>query len=305
MSSTSYTIIDTHKPLEGLGPATPIPSHIFEAASLDMTHAGITSNLFYFSLGLFYIDVELLEAHHTQRSIDSGHIQKLLNSYEEQGPQRLEHPGVIIGLGQGWNDFKNTGPHFYRIRATMPSLEYFCGGTSGKGPIGQVIRGGHRTEAVKRFSELPGKADEGYWCFNVLVPSKSKSFNMIHYNVNCFTLETNQLPSTLLMDYSCYDNLVKDLLPNSMARGLNYAQVVETLYQSQKFTQIKAFIGRHNNNVSKNKITSFTNILKYREAVPQVIRLLRGGGALWIGDWENTYAALAKCRVEKVSSSFL
>ena len=82
--------------------------------------------------------------------------------------------------------------------------------------------------------------DEGYWCFNVLVPSKSNTFNMIYYKVNCFILETNQLPSTLLMDYSCYDNLVKDLLPNSMAHNcLNYAQV------------IKGFIGRHNNNVEE------------------------------------------------------
>jgi hypothetical protein len=40
--------------------------------------------------------------------------------------------------------------------------------------------------------------------------------------------------------------------------------------------------------------------MKYEEAVPEVIRLLQGGGAVWTGDCEAAYTQLARCRVEKV-----
>ena len=41
-----------------------------------------------------------------------------------------------------------------------------------KGPICEIVHGGHWTEAVKQISQMPGKEDEGYWYYQVLLPGK-------------------------------------------------------------------------------------------------------------------------------------
>ena len=62
---------------------------------------------------------------------------------------------------------------------------------------------------------------------------------------------------------------------------------------------IRHLVNRHNDLVSKTKINGLRNILKYKEAVPHLLRLLQAGG-IWSLNCETAYAALAKCRVEKV-----
>jgi hypothetical protein len=41
------------------------------------------------------------------------------------------------------------------------------------GPIAQIIRGGHRTEAIKKFAEESRKPNESYWFYTVLIPGTS------------------------------------------------------------------------------------------------------------------------------------
>lgn len=43
----------------------------------------------------------------------------------------------------------------------------------------------------------------------------------------------------------------------------------------------------------------FLNLLRFREVVPHLVRLLRAGG-IWTMNCEAAYVALQKCRVEQV-----
>jgi hypothetical protein len=168
MSSDAYTLLDGEWPI--LEQAPPIPDHIMQKFSSNCSGLAITSNLAYFSLGLFYIDVDLVEPHPTQRQINLKHVGDLVNDFETGGISRLENPGVVIGLGLGWNLMKNYTPDKYKITTTCTHLSHLSS-TSG-GPIGQVIRGGHRTEAIRQFSKLPENSEERYWLYEVLVPGK-------------------------------------------------------------------------------------------------------------------------------------
>ena len=168
MSSVSYTLLDGEWPI--LGPATPVPSSVLDAISSDFNGSAITSNLGYLSLGQFFIDVDLLQQHPSQREIDMKHVENLKNDFERKGILRRECPGVVIGLGAGWLNMKNTGPVPYRI--TNSSLHLHRLSLSPNGPIGQVIRGGHRTEAIRHLSRLPDQSQENYWFYEVLIPGK-------------------------------------------------------------------------------------------------------------------------------------
>ena len=137
MSSSSYTLLDSQLPIAGLGQAVPVPLNVFQAVSSEMTGNALSLNILHFSLGLFFIDVNLVEQHPTQRVVSSGYVNKLMSDFEKSNILRTGSPGVVIGLGEGWNALKNTGGVMYRITDSSPCLELLR--TSPGGPIAQVI----------------------------------------------------------------------------------------------------------------------------------------------------------------------
>ena len=175
MSSTSYIVLDGEWPV--LGQASPVPSSVLEMISSSMSGLSITNHIGYLSIGDFFIDSDLLEQHMTQRPIDSKYVDTLRDNFETTTILRSESPGVVIGLGEGWNWMKNTSSDACRITNTFPHLHHLS--IASGGPIGQIIRGGHRTEAVRRLSKLPGYSDEKYWYYTVLLPSKFSTFFLL------------------------------------------------------------------------------------------------------------------------------
>jgi hypothetical protein len=172
MSSTS--LVTPYQLLTGEWPvleaASPIPDQILEAITLDKSSHALCTHIQYLNLGYFYIDADLVVSHSSQRPIISDHAENLKKDFEDQNPLRDAFPGVVIGLGNGWNNMKNTGPVKYKITKDFPFLSKLS--DKSNGPIAHVIRGGHRTEAIRRFSALPGKLEENYWLYQVLLPSK-------------------------------------------------------------------------------------------------------------------------------------
>lgn len=67
--------------------------------------------------------------------------------------------------------------------------------------------------------------------------------------------------------------------------------------------KIRQLVKHHHEQVSSMKITSFRHVLKFKEAVPHLVRLLHAGG-VWTVNCESAYAALVKCRVERVYQIF-
>lgn len=122
----------------------------------------------YLSLGLFYIHTSLLEPHPTQRPIDASHVTALTHQFETKGILREAHPGVVVGNGPGWNHLKNMTPINYRITRTCSHLDKLSL-HPGKA-IGQVIRGHHRTAAIRSYSKEIQDDTESYWLYNVLIP---------------------------------------------------------------------------------------------------------------------------------------
>ena len=144
---------------------------VLQAVFSEMTGNVLSNNISHFSLGLFYINTDLVEQHPAQRAISSSYVDELVQDFEQTNILRTECPGVVIGLNGGWKNLKNTGGAIYRISSSSSCIDMLRG-TSG-GPIAQVIRGGHRTEAIRCFSGKPDMSDENYWCYNVLLPSRS------------------------------------------------------------------------------------------------------------------------------------
>ena len=116
---------------------------------------------------------------------------------------------------------------------------------------------------------------------------------------------TNNLPHALLLDYSCLDNMEKTYLTNSYHRiCLGYAQIADFIYSSSNskedsIAKIHHVVKRNHQESSSLKINSFRHILKFKEAVPHLIRLL-GAGGIWSIDCEQAYFALLRCYVEHV-----
>jgi hypothetical protein len=126
------------------------------------------------SLGTFLISTDLLEPHPVQRETSLKHVQKLCNDFMNQGVSRIENPGVIIGLGEGWLDMKKKCPGHILISSSCPHLSQLS--LIPGGPIGQIIRGSHRTAAVKLFSSREENVGQNYWAYNVLVPGELWTF---------------------------------------------------------------------------------------------------------------------------------
>ena len=111
----------------------------------------------------------VVEPHPTQRPIASKHIDSLLQEFKDRGVLRSEYPGVVIGLGAGWMNMKNTGNNPYKITKNNEFL-YHLSINNNVSPIAQVIRGNHHTEAIKTYAADEKKPEESYWLYKVLIP---------------------------------------------------------------------------------------------------------------------------------------
>ena len=166
----------SYKLLDGIWPVLedfpPVPSHVLNRIKTDANGAAISTHIQYLSLGLFLIDTDLLQPHATQRPLDQSHVKQLQQDFENFGIHHMDHPGVVIGLGNGWLQMRNRGPHCYRISGNSPHLHLLA--TEQGGPIAQVIRGGHRTSAIQNYSLYPDKtnAHQNFWLYNVLAPGQ-------------------------------------------------------------------------------------------------------------------------------------
>lgn len=167
-----------YRMLEGEWPvlqrANPVSAKIIDQIKLDANGSTITTHIAYLSLGHFFINTDLLEPHHTQRPLDQNHVLNLRNDFGDMGILRVDHPGVVIGLGDGWNDMKNNTPNHYMISPSSPHLNLLS--TTAGGPIAQIIRGKHRTAAIKSLSKASSNPSQNYWFYQVLLPSMSFSY---------------------------------------------------------------------------------------------------------------------------------
>ena len=148
--------------------ATPYTDQVFNDLQIASNGGVISTNLGHLSLGLFYIHTSLLQPHGTQRPIESGHVDKLIKDFQERGIFREEHPGVVIGIGEGWNTMKHHQALPYMITPTCPHLSKLS--LTSNGPIGEIIRGDPRTEAIKKYAKERNEAEESYWLYQVLIP---------------------------------------------------------------------------------------------------------------------------------------
>jgi len=133
------------------------------------TGSSITTNLSYLSLGYFFIQTSLLESHATQRDIDWLHVKKLTAAFVANGVHRKEHPGVVIGIGNGWYNMRKNIPRDVLITASSPHRNLLA--EKPGGAIGQIICGNHCSAAVKALSQTSKEYDsQDFWYYNVLVP---------------------------------------------------------------------------------------------------------------------------------------
>ena len=170
MTGLSYDLLAGDWPL--LGQAERASLKIMERIKNEGSGISLTSNLEYLSLGYFLIDTELLCPHPTQRRVSQDHVGSLVEEFERFGVQLVEHPGVVIGLGDGWYEMKKTKPKHVRIASSSPHLNRLRNPDISDQFIGQVIRGGHRTEAIKRYTKKYDNIHQSLWYYNVLIPCK-------------------------------------------------------------------------------------------------------------------------------------
>lgn len=127
------------------------------------------------------------------------------------------------------------------------------------------------------------------------------------YNFIKFLLHqvTNTLPYAILFDYSCIDNMQGNSLLNSYHRTcINYAQLAAYIHDMNLATystnnKIQHIMQRGQDIFLDSTMVGFMTLLKVRNCVPHLVRLLRAGG-IWTVNCENAYAALVKCCVDPV-----
>ena len=130
---------------------------------IDITHGKD-----YLSLGQFLIETSLLEPHPVQRPATYANVENLKGKFAREGIRRPENVGVVIGLGDGWYKMNKKTPESIKISNSSPHIPLLS--RTGTNIIGQVIRGGHRTEAIKRFSDQSGHPEENFWIYEVFIP---------------------------------------------------------------------------------------------------------------------------------------
>jgi hypothetical protein len=162
----AYTLLQGSWPI--LDKVQP-PAEVLEKIKTDALGSSIKDHEGFLSLGYFLISTDLLEPHSTQRRIDCDHLKKLKDAFMMQGILRFENGGVVIGCGDGWYDMKKKTPGHIMIDSRSPHIHRLSSAPGG--PIGYIIRGGHRSAAIKSFSlSVEGALDQDYWFYNVLVP---------------------------------------------------------------------------------------------------------------------------------------
>ena len=170
MGPLSYRLLEGDWPV--LHKAQPPSPSLLEKIKMAGTGTALANDIGFVSLGYFFICTSLLEAHPTQRDTNQDQVQILKKNFEETGIRRTDNPGVVIGLGEGWYSMKNSGPHNYMISDSSPHLGQLR--TTSEGPIGQIIRGGHRTAAIRNLSRdvNASRSHENYWYYRVLLPGR-------------------------------------------------------------------------------------------------------------------------------------
>ena len=99
-------------------------------------------------------------------------------------------------------------------------------------------------------------------------------------------------------------------LQNSYHRTcLAYAEMASYIYQLTAHptiisTKIFNMVRRSQEKSTIQQFKNFTNLLKFKEVVPHLLRLLRAGG-IWLVKCEKAYGALVKCRIEQVCQILL
>jgi hypothetical protein len=159
-----------------------VPSHILDNMKAAGTGDNLSLNQPFFSLGNFMIHTSLLESHPTQRPLDTNHVKTLIGNFESQGVLRMDHKGVVIGCGDGWLEMRNPTPQTFMITPTTSGLEtLFKHKEDGTlGPIAQIIRGNHRTAAIKKFATHDGMETQDFWCYEVLSPGSCLFIFVLH-----------------------------------------------------------------------------------------------------------------------------
>lgn len=202
LPSTSFMTGLTYDPLAGdwpvLGHAEKVSPMIMDKIKDAGTGMAISTNLEYLSLGYFLIDTDLLCPHPTQRVVSQEHVKSLVNDFETFGVQLVEHPGVVIGLGDGWYDMKKMKPKMVRISASSPHLDRLCNPEISDKFIGQVIRGGHRTAAIRSYTNQKNLFHLRLWYYHVLIPCTvflfcKRELIILITVVNCFFLQVQIL----------------------------------------------------------------------------------------------------------------
>ena len=163
-TSLGYTLIDDAE--YSFEEASSLPKAVFANTCTFNSGDGISRNLGHYTIGNFYIDCDLLEPHSCQRPIDKNHAELLHDQFTNQGILRDQNPGVVIGNGPGWMKIKTS--HAYKITSQCSFLSELR--LSPGGPIGQVIRGGHRTKAIKLYSDKKQEPEENFWLYTVFIP---------------------------------------------------------------------------------------------------------------------------------------
>ena len=165
-----------------------VPHNIIKRIKEEGCGSALTYNQDYLSLGKFYIEIELLVPHSTQRQVNQNHVGDLCISFGKVGILRAEHPGVVIGLGDGWYHMKKNTPKNIMITATSPHLKYLS--ATKNGPIGEIIKGGHRCAAMTFISKNYSKfTNKNFWDFEVLVPGMALFLLLLLSHILFFSLK--------------------------------------------------------------------------------------------------------------------
>jgi hypothetical protein len=296
----SYELLEGNWPVLGL--AEQPTAEIIEDIKKAAYGYSITEHIGFLSLGYFLISTELLEMHPTQRPTNQAHIQRLRKDFLNRGILRIANPGVVIGLGDGWYNMKKDTQKHMMIDPQSPHLTHLS--NTPNGPIGQIIRGGHRTRAVESLAKhTEGFEDHDYWYYNVLIPGM---FSVILYLIQLVTLKifflaTNDLPRELLHDYSCNDNEALALLEDTYHRlTLNSSLLASYAYSQNPNPADQDFkISRALKEIYKGSYLQFRNFLRFDDATLPLSRLLQTGG-FWVMDLERMYQTLAKSKCHQV-----
>jgi hypothetical protein len=229
-----------------------------------------------------------------------------MDDFQNIGILYGDHPGVVIGLGDGWYKMKKTDSEHTLISPSSPHLD-FLRATPG-GPIGHIIRGGHRTAAMKQLSKKLKRPYQNFWYYNVLVPGINIfSFLILMQLTYCsaFFLATNTLPPALLLDFSFIDNIQSNVLQNTYHHiCMNYSQIAAYNYSIHDGTgdlnqRIQYVVRELHKKPSPLNISNFRNLLRFKEVAPHLARLLYARG-IWTMNCELAFCQLVNCRVEQV-----